>query len=270
MGQQIAVIEFSTRTTAVWLRQDDKGLVLANYCFVEGPLRLADCSREALTQHLTAVRRGLGAKTRDVILTLGAQDSALRTVEAPLMSRHELRRLFKVNANHFFHEDISGHALDCIPAGSTEHRRTSKVGPVMVGSTRQDLLDNLQGAAKRAGFNPVQVTLNQAGLANAAVKGMDKLIHKEALMLLDIGADLSSVSFLVDGTLVLNHTINLGNNQLGTRLADAYKVPSHISEEHKSSVIQSNIQNALRPLAHEVQAAIDYFEDSHGKRVLDG
>ena len=53
-------------------------------------------------------------------------------------------------------------------------------------------------------------------------------------------------------------------------LAEACKTPQAVAEEFRPSLIQSNVQNVLVPLARDVRGAIDYFEDLQGRQVSDG
>lgn len=275
---EILVIDLSKRTTkAVHLRRDGNGFALVSYCLQKAPSEAtaAQGDIELLAAHLQSVRRALGAKTRDTVLVISMEDSMLRNVEVGPMEKAELRQMLTLNSRHFFQQDMPGFVFDCfLPAlnghDNGPHPKAGKQTSVLVGTAKRELVGRLESAAKEAGLNPVQITCAQMGLANAALQAKRDLPHQGTLLLLEIGVNTSTVSFLADGTLALTRGIGIGINQLGRGLASAYKINYPVADEFKASMIQNNLQNVLAPLAHEVRGAIEYFSDLQGRQVSDG
>jgi Tfp pilus assembly PilM family ATPase len=273
-SDEVIVIDLSTPISrAVHLRRKGDRMTLVNYCSQKAPPPEEDGSSK-FAEHFKSLRQTLGAKTRETVVVIGMEDSTLRNVEAPLMNQTEMRHALRLNAKQFLKEDMPDSVFDCFTPGAkdgsgAQAARSGKPANVLVGIGKQGLPGRMNKAASLAGFHLTQIVPVQIGLANAALLGKEKMNKEEALVLLHIGSNTSTVSFLSNGTLVMTRAIAIGSDHLSKGLADAYNV-SAPSEKSKISAIQENVQNVLEPLAAEVRAAIDYFEHLEGKSVLAG
>lgn len=274
-ADEVIVIDLSTPISrAVHLRRKGERMTLVNYCSQKAPPPEEDGSNKSFAEHFKSLRQTLGAKTRETVVVIGMEDSTLRNVEAPLMNQAEMRQALRLNAKQFLKEDMPDSVFDCftpsVKGGSgAQAAKSGKPANVLVGIGKQGLPGRLNKAAILAGLHLTQIVPVQIGLANAALLGKEKMNKEEALVLLNIGSNTSTVSFLSNGTLVMTRAIAIGSDHLSKGLADAYNV-SAPSEKSKISAIQENVQNVLEPLAAEVRAAIDYFEHLEAKSVFAG
>jgi Tfp pilus assembly PilM family ATPase len=272
---EVIVIDLSTPISrAVHLRRKGGRMTLLNYCSRPAPPPEEDESQKALVEHFKVLRQTLGAKVRETIVVIGMEDSALRNVEAPPLSRAEMRQALRLNPKQFLKEDMPDSVFDCFTPGSpgasgAQPAKSGKASNVLVGIGKQDLPGRLNKATKLAGFHLTQIVPVQIGLANAAILSGGKSNHADALVLLHIGSNTSTVSFLSNDTLVLTRAIAIGSDHLSRGLTEAHNVAAP-SEKAKISAIQENVQNVLEPLATEVRAAIDYYEHLEGKSVFAG
>jgi len=273
---QIVAVDLSgPGVKAVHLRRVGDGLVLADYFLQEASSGDNGLFVEQAAANLESARRALGTGGRKTVLVIGIDDAVLRNVEMPLTERGEMRQMLKLNPQHFFQQEMPDTTFDCfVPTeknGADEpSAKPSRPPNVLVGAVGQPLLHDLQRAAKRACVAPVQITLSQTSVANAAMLAMTKAIHQDPLVLLHVGANTSAVSFLTNGTLALTRVIGMGSTHLSGLLAEAYRIPDHVPEEYKLGMVKSSLEKALAPFAREARGAIDYFEDLQGKRVLAG
>ena len=274
-ADEVIVIDLSTPVSrAVHLRRKGERMTLVNYCSQKAPPSEEDGSHKSLAEHFKSLRQTLGAKTRETVVVIGMEDSMLRNVETPLMDLVEMRQALRLNAKQFLKEDMPDSVFDCFtPAlkGGKDAAavKSGKPSNVLVGIGKQGFPGRLNRAASLAGLHLTQIVPVQIGLANAALLGKANMKKEEALVLLHIGSNTSTVSFLSNGTLAMTRAIAIGSDHLSKGLADAYNV-SAPSEKFKISAIQENVQNVLEPLATEVRAAIDYFEHLEGKSVFAG
>jgi Tfp pilus assembly PilM family ATPase len=275
-GDQIVAIDLSTPVTkAVHVRRNENGLALLmeNYCLQKAPFEEQGRSVKQLAEHLKSVHQALKTKTRDIVLIVGMEDSTLRHVESPLMERNEMRHALTLNARQFFREDMPDCVFDCFtpPLKKGDANAAARPGkhPVLVSIVKQELPRELNSAAKLAGLNLIRIVPAQIGLANAALQGTAKANPKEALLLVHVGPNTTTVSFLSKGTLVLTRAIGIGGDHLSRGLAEAYDVSSS-SEQAKIALIQTNVQAVLEPLAFDIRGAIDYFENLDGCPITTG
>jgi len=274
-ADEVIVIDLSTPISrAVHLRRKGERMTLVSYCSQKAPPSDEVGSYKSFAEHFKSLRQTLGAKTRETVVVIGMEASTLRNVEAPLMDQGEMRQALRLNAKQFFKEDMPDSVFDCFTPGlkggnGAPSIKSGKPANVLVGIGRRGFPGRLNKAASLAGLHLTQIVPVQIGLANAALLGKEKMNQEEALVLLHIGSNTSTVSFLSNGTLVMTRAIAIGSEHLSKGLADAYNV-SALSEKSKISTIQENVQNVLEPLATEVRAAIDYFEHLEGKSVFAG
>ena len=290
-ADEVVVIDLSTPISrAVHLRRKGERMTLVNYCSQKAPSENAEpevesaadrvphsalrVSEKSLAEHFKSLRLALGAKVRETVVVIGMEDSMLRNIEAPSMDQGEMRHALQLNAKQFLKEDMPDSVFDCFTPTAKGGKgalsvKAGKPSNVLVGIGKQGLPGRLNKAASLAGFQLTQIVPVQIGLANAALLGKLELNKGDALVLLHIGSNTSTVSFLSSGTLVMTRAITIGSDHLSKGLADAYNV-SAPSEKAKIFVIQENVQNVLEPLATEVRAAIDYFEHLEGKSVFAG
>ena len=274
--EEIVAVDLSNRgVKAVHLRRVGDGFALANYWLQEASPHENGRFVEQLAADLRNARRALRAGCRKTVLVVGIDDAVLRNVEMPRSERGEMRQMLKLNPQHFFKQEMPDTVFDCfVPPDkgkADEAPGTPTQAPqVLVGAVGRPLLHDLERAAKRAGVTPLQITLSQTSVANAARLAMIKAIHQDPMVLLHVGTTTSAISFLTNGTLALTRVIGMGSTHLSGLLAEAYRIPDHVPEEFRPGMIKSSLEKALAPFAREARGAIDYFEDLQGKRVLAG
>ena len=272
-ADQILVIDLSQSNIAAVLlqRKGPDFLLLKQFeepasCPIPGrpPLSLRD--------RLKRFRADLNTKMREAIFLIGMEQSLLRNVEMGILERQEIRRILKLSTRHFFQQDMSDSEFDCfIPAArANELAQAGKPGNFLVAAAPEKVLAEINSAAEFAGFKAIQIVPVQVAFANAALLAKEQLINKDPLVLLHIGTNTSTVSFLFDENITLTRVIRIGREQLARALNQARQTPANLSSEMRSGLIQSNLQHALTPLAHEIRAAIDYFEDLYSQRVSAG
>jgi Tfp pilus assembly PilM family ATPase len=90
-----------------------------------------------------------------------------------------------------------------------------------------------------------------------------ELCAKEAVLVLDIGARVTSMNFLRQGLPAMTRAMDFGGGRLTTAIAQALGLEPAGAEEEKrnlSEFMQPVVQSALMPLARELRATIDFFE----------
>ena len=273
--EEVIVIDISTpMTKAVHLRRAGGRLTLVNHCSQMAPPPDEDGTHKGLAEHFKNLRKSLGAKTRETIVVIGMEDASLRIVESPLMNRVEMRQTLRLNTKHFFKEGMPESVFDCfdprLKAGTAAtSAKAAKPSNVLVGIAKQALPARLNNAAKEAGLHLTQVLPAQIGLANAALQARGTMSGEEALVLLHIGLNVTTVSFLSNGTLAMTRAIGIGSEQLNNGLTEAFNILV-ADEKATISAIQERVQDVLEPVAKEIRAAIDYFDHLEGKPVSAG
>lgn len=267
----IAVDLGGRHTKAVHLQNRGGQFHLLAYTIQDSPSEQASFSVEVLAEHLKSVSRGLGERTKNVTIALGATEAVLRRSEMPPMPVGDMRQLLKFNSKNYLQQDLPDHVFDCsliLPrtaAGATE---PAKVAPgtkqkILVGGAKRQFVDNVAAAAKQAGLNPAEITPGLIGPANAFELAHPDSFAGETVALVDLGFRSTTISMLQQGELVMHRVVNIGGDRFTQGLADALNISYAEAEGIKvgmASEVQPNLEPLVTSLGRELRAFIDFFE----------
>jgi type IV pilus assembly protein PilM len=272
----VVVIDMGQRTTkAVYIQRKGQQFELLQYAVQDAPVYEKGLSPELLAEHLKSVAQALGVKTKPVVFAAGVHDCVLRHAELPFMPVADMRLMLKYNSKNYLQQDLQDYIFDCyivpprVGAPAPEVGKNQKC-TVLVGGARRQLLEDLQTAAKNAGFIADQVTPGLVGTANAFELAEPEAFAKEVVALVDIGFRNSTIVILMNGELCLSRVVGIGGDKLTTGLADAMSVSYAEAEGIKIGMpeeVQGIMQALLSPLGRELRASIDFFEHQHDKVV---
>lgn len=266
-----------TRTTkAVSLQRRGTGFDLLRYTIQDAPIHEKSLSKELFAEHLKNVIEALGAKTKQVVLIVGVNDSLLRHAEVPLMPIEEMRLMLKFNSKNYLQQDLPDHVFDCFilpPRPGTKPADVLKANQkcrVLVGGAKKQFLDGLQAALKDAGLMADLIAPSLMTTANAFEMAQPEVFNKEVVALVDIGFKSSSISILLQGELMLSRVVGIGGDKLTSGLAEALGISYAEAEGIKIGMpeqVQSTMLPLLTPLGRELRASIDFFEHQQDKAV---
>ncbi|MGZ5566519.1 MAG: hypothetical protein ACXWKG_05855, partial [Limisphaerales bacterium] len=113
MGQQkkrdqVLSIDLGGRTTkAVLLQRSGNGFRLARYSIKDAPVYEQGFSAPMLAEHLRDVAQSLEPKTRQMTLSISANDCILRGIELPLLPVNQMRQMLRLNSKGYLQHDLS-------------------------------------------------------------------------------------------------------------------------------------------------------------------
>lgn len=285
---QIVALDLGARTTkAVHLQRKGERFSLLNYAILDTPAEEKALSPEKLAEHLRAVVQELKTtRVKQVTVALGVNDSLLRQVEVPIMPIPDIRQMLKFNSKTYLQQDLPDHVFDCYclplaapkpaPAGDgkTADNTRAPASPtkmrVMVGGAKRQIVENLAGAVKTAGFSADTVIPGLLGPVNAFEVCEPDTFSKEVVALVDIGFKNSTITILNAGELMLHRVVALGGDDLTTGLAETMNISYAEADGIKvgmPSEVQQSLETVLNPLGRELRASIDFFEHQNDKTV---
>ena len=280
-SDHVIAIDLGSRATkAVYLQRRGSGFDLSGIAIQEAPgLGEKEASPELLAEHIKGVHEQLGAKSKQVILAVGVQESILRLTELPMLPVPEMRTMLKFGSKNYLKEDLAGHVFDCHPlpirqVENPEGEKKAKAGslkqPVVVGSMQQQRLDELITAVKTAGLSLEAIVPGHIGPANAFELVDSETFQNEVVALVEVGFKNSCISILNGGDLVLNRVVNVGGDKLTNGLAETLSISYEEAEGIKIGMpneVQSTLETLLLPLGRELRASTDFFEHQNEKPV---
>jgi type IV pilus assembly protein PilM len=273
---QIVAIDLGARNTkAVYLQRRGAGYTLCSYLVKDAPIYEKGLSVEVLTEHLKEISAALGAKTKQVSIALGLNDSQVRPAEMPMVGLPDMRTMLKLNSKNFLQQDFPGYVWDiCIlpPKAVGADKKPPTKFKVLAGGAKQTLVNDLLAAVRGAGLTPDMIVPGLIGPANAFELAMPDIFSKEVVALVDMGFKNSSISILSEGEFAMSRVVGIGGDKITSGLAETIGCPIAEAEGLKLGMtgeptVQAGLEPLLIPLGRELRASLDFFEHQSEKTV---
>jgi type IV pilus assembly protein PilM len=270
----IAVDLGGRHTKAVHLQNRGGRFSLVAYTIQDAPSEQGTVSVDVLTDHLKSVAKALGGSVKHLAVALGPGDTVVRRTEMPAVPVGDMRQLLKFNAKNYLQQDFPGHVFDCsivVPAAQTAGKggnETPKAGAhqklkVIVGGAKQQLVNDVETAAKQAGLVATAVVPGLVSPINAFELAEPEPFSKEAVAIVDMGFRNSTICILRSGELVMHRVVSIGGDRFTAGLAEGMSI-SYAEAEGIKVGMAGEVQNTLEPLigalGRELRAFIDFFE----------
>jgi type IV pilus assembly protein PilM len=278
--EQLVSIDMGSRTTkAVYLQRSGAGFTLAGYAVLDAPIYEKNISVALLSEHLKAVSQTLGAKIKQVTLSIGVNDAIVRNAEMPLMPVEDMRQILKNNTKTYLQQDLPGYVFDCyiVPPRAANKNSDKTKGSssvpksrVLAAGAKRQFVDDLVASIKEAGLIADHIVPALIGPVNAFEMAMPESFAKEIVALVDIGFKNTTICLLQEGELILSRVVNIGGDKLTSGLAELMSISYAEAEGIKVGMpteVQPHLESLVTPLGRELRASIDFFEHQQDKVV---
>ncbi|MGZ4971957.1 MAG: pilus assembly protein PilM [Limisphaerales bacterium] len=282
MGQQkkrdqVLSIDLGGRTTkAVLLQRSGNGFRLARYSIKDAPVYEQGFSAPMLAEHLRDVAQSLEPKTRQMTLSISANDCILRGIELPLLPVNQMRQMLRLNSKGYLQHDLSDHTFDCYivppdPKTKTESLKGSvQKFKVWAGGAKTTFINDIQTAIKTAGFIPDEVALTIVGPVNAFEFAHPDIFATKVVALVDLGFKHSTINIVSKGNLLLSRVVEIGGDKLTSGLSESMGISYAEAEGIKVGMpaeVEGHLQPLVAPLGRELRASVDFFEHQNDQHV---
>lgn len=276
---QVLSIDLGGRTTkAVQVQRKGDRFSLTRYALLDAPIYERNLSADLLGEHVKSVCQALEAKSRNVSLAIGVNDSIVRHAELPQMPIGDMRQVLKNNSKNYLQQDLPGHVFDCFvipPRATAKPTDKGKAGGsprhrVLVAGAKKQLIEDMQGAIKATGLVADNIVPGLLGPVNAFELAMPEAFAREVVALVDIGFKNTSICLIQEGELILSRVVGIGGDKLTNGLAESLGISYAEAEGIKVGMpaeVQSNLEALVLPLGRELRASIDFFEHQQDKAV---
>jgi type IV pilus assembly protein PilM len=269
-------IDLGSRVTkAVYIQQKGEGQELLSYSMQDTPPPEKGSISSKMPEHLKKVMQDLGAKTKQVAMTLGVSDSILRHADLPMIPVPDMRQMLKFNSKNYLQQDLPDHVFDChlLAAGAAAGGEAPKAGgkcKVLIGAAKRQVVADLENAGKTAGLSVEMIVPGLAGPPNAFERAQPEVFAKEIVALADVGYKNTTISVLQGGELMLTRVVGVGGEKLTGGLAESLGISYAEAEGMKLGMpedVQMVMTTLLIPLGRELRASVDFFEHQYDKAV---
>ena len=151
------------------------------------------------------------------------------------------------------------------PAKTKDSTKTS----VLVAGATKEEVDACRDALLAAKIKPEAIELTAVSVINAFQTAHTQP-KNEVVVLIDIGARMTSINFLLDGMPLITRIMHFGGAQLSDYISQVLVLKPNEAEEEKrkmSGPIQELVKTAISPLAREIRSSIDFFERQNDLHV---
>lgn len=185
------------------------------------------------------------------------------------MPMDEVKNALKLNSARYLRRDFSNYYLDVVElidgTDDVKKKKTPKMN-VLVGGASREEVKWYRDALAAAKIRPETMELAAVSVVNAFQISHPEICAKHAVLLVDIGAQSTSMNFLCKGLPVMTRIMQFGGLQLSEFVAQMLTLSPAEAEEEKikmSDPVQPLVKMALGSLAKEVRSSIDFFERQH-------
>jgi type IV pilus assembly protein PilM len=225
-------------------------------------------SAEKLGEDLRKALDQLGIGECAARVTISCSSATICEAEVPRMPIGEVRAAFKLPANsmRYLRRDVSGFCLDAVELVDPAKEEAGKKSPMMrvliAAAPREDVLwcrDALAGAKIKA----ETLELAAISVVNAFELNRPNGEQRDACVLVDVGAQSTSINCVRSGRLLMSRLMQFGGNQISEMVAAMLTLQPAEAEEEKikmSDSVQPLVRQAISPLAREIRSSIDFFE----------
>jgi type IV pilus assembly protein PilM len=140
---------------------------------------------------------------------------------------------------------------------------------VLVGGATREEVDACRDALIAAKIKPNAIELAAVSVINAFQISHPE-IKDEVVVLVDMGARMTSINFLLNGMPLITRIMHFGGAQLSEYIGQVLMLKPQEAEEEKRKMsvpIQELVKTAISPLAREIRSSIDFFERQHDLHI---
>ncbi|HUJ72001.1 MAG TPA: pilus assembly protein PilM [Verrucomicrobiae bacterium] len=229
---------------------------------------------------------------RHAFVTISCSSAMVCQAEFPPVPLDEIKSALKLNSSGYLRRDFSSYYLDAFelkkgiegaksknkaktPAKAEDATKAKDKdkdmvkSTVLVGGAIREEVDACREALIAVKIKPTVIELAAVSVINAFQVSHPE-IKDEVVVLVDMGARMTSINFLLGGMPLITRIMHFGGAQLSEYVGQVLMLKPQEAEEEKrkmSPPVQELVKTAISPLAREIRSSIDFFERQHDLHV---
>ncbi len=234
-------------------------------------------------------------KGKAVYLGVANQKVVVRLLDFPRMSPEDLKTAIGFEAQDHIPMPIDEAVLDYVVLGPQEEG--SDLDRILIVAAQQDMISRYSSALRAAGLRPEGVDVKALSLLRSTLP-VSLFDDEGAILLLDIGAEITSLVVSQSGTPTLTRFIPGGSGYLAQAVAEAASLPEEEAERQLMNPkvrigpeleeeiegaqeedgddfdpalvydIRHGLEDAVQALAEDVQRSVEYHYSQPGSREV--
>ena len=246
----------------------------------------------------------LKTSERRAYVTISCSSAMVCQAEFPPVPIEEIKSALKLNSAGYLRRDFSAYYLDAfeLKKGSQDPKARAKGSAkpveaaktkdatktkdkdnkpkdkdgaktiILVGGANKEEVDACREALTAAKIKPQVIELAAVSVINAFHFSHPEM-KDEVVVLVDIGARMTSVNFLQGGLPLITRIMHFGGAQVSEYVGQILMLKPQEAEEEKrkmSPPVQELVKTAISPLSRDIRSYINFFErqnDLHVQRI---
>ncbi|MBN1944132.1 MAG: type IV pilus assembly protein PilM [Bradymonadales bacterium] len=207
-------------------------------------------------------------KVKEAAISVAGHSVIIKKIPLPIMTEEELEESIAWEAEQYIPFDINDVYLD---VETLVTRPAQGQMDVLLVAAKKEMINDYCAVTRDAGLEPAIVDVDAFCLQNMFEANYGKLTG-QTVVLIDIGAAVSSINVLSDGLTTFTRDISMGGNQFTEEIqkqlnikyeeAEAYKLgqpPSDAQRQIPPQEVERVIMNVSEWLSGEIQRSLDFY-----------
>jgi len=223
---------------------------------------------DPLVQVVRSLASNLKLKNRGVSVSISGHPVIIKKITLPFMSEDELEPIIETEAEQYIPFDLEEVNVDFQILGVNEDNADQM--NMMLVAAKKVLIDEYVGVLKTAGLRASIIDIDVFALEN-----MFNINYScepdENICLIDIGASVTNINILKNGSSIFNRDVFLGGNQITEEVQKELSVSFEEAEILKigekiegidQELLDQTIANSASSIVREIQRTLDFFTGS--------
>jgi type IV pilus assembly protein PilM len=211
------------------------------------------------------------SRRRDVALRISGHSVIIKKIAMPVMTDAELSEQINWEAEQHIPFELSDVQIDYQVLAKREEQ--SQMDVLLVAAKREEIND-LVNLAIEAKLRPKVVDLDAFAVQNCFEEGYKGIDHSQTVVLLHVGASLTTLNILAGGTTAFTRDVLSGGNAITEEIQRRLGIGRDEAEAFKCGTTQQAvpkevgtiIQESSESLAGEIQRSLDFYLATSGDR----
>jgi len=223
---------------------------------------------EPLIQAVKGLLSSLKIGCRDVAFSVSCHPVIIKKISLPFMTEDSLEPVIVSEAEQYIPFDLDEVNIDFQILGVNEEN--PEMMDVMLVAAKKAMIDEYTDAFQHAGLRSRIVDIDVFALENMF---NINYLHEEneTFALIDIGASVTNINILKNGTSIFNRDVFLGGNQITEEIQKELSVSFEEAEMLKigeeiegidSGILEQTISKTALTIAREIQRTLEFFTSS--------
>jgi len=214
------------------------------------------------------------ASRRDVALRASGHSVIIKKITMPLMTHGELAEQINWEAEQHIPFDLAEVQIDY----QVLHERSDQGQmDVLLVAAKNEEISDLTNLAIEAKLRPKVVDLDAFAVQNVFESGYGVAQPGQTIVLIHVGASLTTVNILADGTTAFTRDIANGGNAITEEIQRQLSIPQEEAEAYKCGgdgrgivprEVPDIINQVVEGLAGEIQRSLDFYLATSGDRDI--